>query len=235
MILYLFDIDGTLLTARGSGARAFDAVFADHHGIARACEGVRFGGKTDPALIHEIFVARLGRPPTEPERAAFLGAYLARLHADLARGGVHVLAGVAEALAWLAVRPEVMLGVATGNVRAGAEAKLAAAGLDGYFALGGYGSDSHLRAELVAAAIARARLRAEIREVVVVGDTIHDISAARACGAVACAVATGSDPAEALGHADVVLRAMTELPAWHTARFGGGITSSGGPTAPAAR
>ena len=135
----------------------------------------------------------------------------------------------------LAVRPEVMLGVATGNVRAGAEAKLAAAGLDGYFALGGYGSDSHLRAELVAAAIARARRRAEIREVVVVGDTIHDISAARACGAVACAVATGSDPAEALGHADVVLRAMTELPAWHTARFGGGITSSGGPTAPAAR
>ena len=102
MILYLFDIDGTLLTARGSGARAFDAVFADHHGIARACEGVRFGGKTDPALIHEIFVARLGRPPTEPERAAFLGAYLARLHADLARGGVHVLVGVAEALAWLA-------------------------------------------------------------------------------------------------------------------------------------
>jgi phosphoglycolate phosphatase len=131
-----------------------------------------------------------------------------------------VLAGVGDALAWLAVRPEVLLGVATGNVRAGADAKLAAAGLAGYFALGGYGSDSHLRAELVAAAIARGRQRADIREVVVVGDTVHDISAARACGAVACAVATGSDPAEALGHADAVLDSMAELPAWHGRRFG---------------
>lgn len=235
MILYLFDIDGTLLHARGTGARAFEAVFADHHGVARACEGMRFGGKTDPALIDEIFAARLGRPATEAERAAFLDAYLARLHADLAERGVEVLAGVADALAWLAGRRDVLLGVATGNVRAGADAKLAAAGLAGFFALGGYGSDSHLRAELVAAAIARARQRAELREVVVVGDTIHDISAARACGAVACAVATGSDPAEALGHADVVFRAMTELPAWHAARFDAEPTAPGAPTGPADR
>ncbi|HEU4732289.1 MAG TPA: HAD family hydrolase, partial [Kofleriaceae bacterium] len=187
---------------------------------ARACEGVRFGGKTDPALIEEIFVARLGRPPSEAERAAFLDAYLTRLHGDLARTGVEVLPGVVEALAWLAVRPDVLLGVATGNVRAGADAKLAAAGLARYFALGGYGSDSQVRADLVAAAIRRGRERAEIHEVVVVGDTVHDITAARACSAIACAVATGSDPAEALGHADVVLAAMTELPGWHARRFG---------------
>jgi phosphoglycolate phosphatase len=229
VILYLFDIDGTLLHARRSGSRAFEAVFADHHGVAGACQGIRFGGKTDPALIEEIFQARLGRSATEAERAAFLDAYLARLHGDLAHNGVEVLAGVADALAWLATQPGVLLGVATGNVEAGAAAKLAAAGLAGYFALGGYGSDSHLRAELVAAAIARGRARGELREVVVVGDTVHDISAARACGAIACAVATGSDPADALGHADVVLAAMTELPAWHTTRFG--ATAPGAPTA----
>lgn len=220
MILYLFDIDGTLLHARGSGRRAFDTVFARHHGIDGACDGVRFGGKTDPALVDEIYLARLGRPATEPERAAFLDAYLPLLHADLAQDGVEVLGGVAETLSWLAARPGVLLGVATGNVRAGAEAKLAAAGLGAYFALGGYGNDSHLRAELVAAAIARGRQHGEVREVVVVGDTIHDISAARACGAIACAVTTGSDSAEALAHADVVFASMAELPAWHAARFG---------------
>ena len=220
MILYLFDIDGTLLSARRSGSRAFEAIFAEHHGVAGACQGIRFGGKTDPALIDEIFEARLGRRASEAERAAFLDAYLARLHGDLARNGVDVLAGVADALAWLAARPGVVLGVATGNVRGGADAKLAAAGLADYFVLGGYGSDSHLRAELVAAAIARGRERADIRDVVVVGDTVHDVAAARACGAIACAVATGSDPAEALGDADVVLATMTELPAWHAARFG---------------
>jgi phosphoglycolate phosphatase len=220
VILYLFDIDGTLLHARRSGRRAFEAVFATRHGVERACDGVAFGGKTDPALVDEIFVARLGRPATDGERAAFLEAYLPLLRADLAQDGVEVLAGVDHTLAWLAARPAVVLGIATGNVRAGAEAKLAAAGLGAYFSLGGYGCDSHLRAELVAAAIARGRQRGELTEVVVVGDTVHDISAARACGAVACAVATGSDPAEALGHADVVLTTMAELPAWHAARFG---------------
>jgi phosphoglycolate phosphatase-like HAD superfamily hydrolase len=222
VILYLFDIDGTLLHARRSGATTFGAVFSDRHGVADATRGVRFGGKTDPALIDEIFGARLGRAPTAAERAAFLDEYLARLRAHLAANGVDVLPGVVDALAYLAVRPGVLLGVATGNVRAGAEAKLAAGGLAGYFGFGGYGCDSAVRAELVAAAIARGRERAEVHEVVVVGDTIHDISAARACGAVACAVATGSDPAEVLGDAgaDAVLAAMTELPAWHAARFG---------------
>ena len=219
MILYLFDIDGTLLRARHAGRRAFEAVFAAHHGIESACDGVTFGGKTDPALIDEIFVARRGRPATERERAAFLDAYLPLLRADLAAGGVEVLGGVAEALAWLAARPGVLLGVATGNVRAGADAKLGAAGLDRHFALGGYGCDSHLRPELVAAAIARGRERGEVREVVLVGDTVHDISAARACGAVACAVATGSDSADQLAHADVVFASLAELPAWHAARF----------------
>jgi phosphoglycolate phosphatase len=220
VILYLFDIDGTLLRARRSGRRAFEVVFASHHGVERACDGVAFGGKTDPALVDEIFAARFGRRATDHERTAFLDAYLPVLRADLAQGGVEVLPGVTEVLAWLAERPAVLLGIATGNVRAGADAKLAAAGLEAYFALGGYGCDSHLRAELVAAAIGRARERTQLREVVVVGDTIHDISAARACGAVACAVATGSDPAGALAHADVVFTSMAELPAWHTARFG---------------
>jgi phosphoglycolate phosphatase-like HAD superfamily hydrolase len=239
VILYLFDIDGTLLHARRSGRVAFDAVFAAQHGIADACEGMKFGGKTDPALIDELFVARFGRPASAREHEAFLEAYLPRLRQGLANNGVEVIGGVAEALAYLAARSDVLLGVATGNVRAGAEAKLTAAGLHTHFGLGGYGSDSHLRAELVAAAIARGRERAALREVVVVGDTVHDIAAARACGAVACAVATGSDPAEALASADAVFASLAELPAWHTARYGASpavaVTAPGAPRAPADR
>jgi len=56
--------------------------------------------------------------------------------------------------------------------------------------------------------------------VIVVGDTIHDIAAARACKATVVAVATGADPADKLTHADAVLASMTALPAWHAARFG---------------
>ena len=220
-VLYLFDIDGTLLHAHRSGRDAFDEVFAAHHGVTGASDGVRYGGKTDPALVAEIFEARIGRAPTADEIAAFLAAYIPQLRARLADKGVQVLDGVVDALEVLH-RAGVALGVATGNIRAGAEAKLAAAKLDSWFAFGGYGCDSHLRAELVARAIARGREHAKtpVSEVVVVGDTVHDIAAARACKATVCAVATGSDPAERLGHADVVLTSMAELPAWHARRFG---------------
>jgi phosphoglycolate phosphatase-like HAD superfamily hydrolase len=214
VILYLFDIDGTLLHAHGSGRGAFDAVMAERHGVVDASAGIRYGGKTDPAIVDEIFAARLGRPATTAERDGFLDAYIPRLVRMLAEQGVEVLPGVPEALAFL--QGKARLGIATGNIRAGAQAKLDAAGLAHWFDLGGYGCDSHLRPELVAAAIRRA---GPCDEVIVVGDTIHDISAARACGATVCAVATGSDPAEALAHADAVFATLHELPTWHSARF----------------
>lgn len=218
VILYLFDIDGTLLHAHGVGRRAFDAVFATQHGVADASAGVRYGGKTDPAILDDIFRARLGRDGTEAEHVAFLNAYILELEQLLTAQAVQVLEGVAAALDWLT--PRARLGIATGNIRAGADAKLASAGLQHRFELGGYGCDSRIRAELVAAAIQRGRISGPVEEVVVVGDTIYDIAAAKACGATVCAVATGSDPAHALSGADAVFSAMSELPAWHAARFG---------------
>lgn len=219
-LLYLFDIDGTLLSANGSGRDAFDAVFHERHGIPDASKGIRYGGKTDPGIIDEIYQARLGRDATAEEHAAFLAGYLPRLDVLLETQGVKVYDGVLEALAFLASKPEVVLGIATGNVKQGAAAKLGAAKLHDWFVLGGYGCDSRERAKLVAKAIERGKQERDVREVIVVGDTIHDISAARACGATVCAVATGSDPADALAHADVVFSSLRELPAWHTARFG---------------
>lgn len=224
-VLYLFDIDGTLLHARGSGREAFDEIFAELHGIERASEGIRYGGKTDPQIVREIFEARLGRPPTPDELARFLAAYIPRLRALLAANRVIVIDGVLEALSALsalAARDGVRLGLATGNIRRGAEEKLDAADLTRWFDvdLGGYGCDSPVRSELVARAIERGRARGATGEVVVVGDTIHDISAARACNAMVVAVATGADPADKLAHADVVMSSLAELPAWHASRFG---------------
>jgi phosphoglycolate phosphatase len=219
-VLYLFDIDGTLLHAHGTGRVAFESVFAELHGVASACDGMRFGGKTDPQLVEEVFAARLGRAPGSAEIEAFLEAYLGRLPALLEGHGVHVYDGVMSALEYLAAARGVMLAVATGNVQRGADAKLVAAGLARWFGFGGYGSDSRVRAELVARAIERGRERGPVREVVVVGDTVHDIAAARACGATVCAVTTGSDSAEQLAGADAVFGSLAELPPWHARRFG---------------
>ena len=135
-------------------------------------------------------------------------------------GGDHgeLLLHPRDTLAFLRER-RTPLGIATGNIRAGAEEKLAVAELASWFELGGYGCDSPLRAELVARAIARGRERHDVAEVIVVGDTVHDIAAARACNATVCAVATGSDTRAQLASADAVFDSMTELPAWHAARF----------------
>jgi len=222
--LWLFDLDGTLLHAGGSGRAAFDAVLLARHGVADGCRGLSFGGKTDPALVDEVFVARLGRPPTAAERAAFLDAYLDDLPHRLAATGVRCADGATELLGTLAARPGELLGIATGNVRRGASAKLAAAGLAAWFgddAVGGYGCDSAVRAELVGIAIARGRARGADGEVVVVGDTVHDIAAARANGATAVAVATGGQTAAELVAADVVLGSLRELPAWLATRAPG--------------
>ncbi|HEV7554198.1 MAG TPA: HAD family hydrolase [Kofleriaceae bacterium] len=217
--LYLFDIDGTLVQAHGSGRVAFDAVLADQHGIDGASTGVRYGGKTDHNIVDEIFTTKLGRAATEVERAAFIDAYVPRLHVELTRNGVDVIPGVAAALTYLAPRTPA-LGIATGNIRLGADAKLLHAKLDHWFSFGGYACDAPVRADLVAVAIRRGRERGLAGEVIVVGDTVHDIAAARANGATVVAVTTGSDSAEMLRDADAVFASLDELPAWHEARFG---------------
>ena len=87
--------------------------------------------------------------------------------------------------------------VLTGNVREVAAAKLAAFGLDRHLDLeaGAYGSDDARRANLVAVARNRAAARHgaafAAASAVLVGDTPHDVRAARDGGAAIVAVATG--------------------------------------------
>ncbi len=218
-IVYLFDIDGTLLRAGGAGSRAFDRVMVAMHAIERASEGTSFGGKTDPWIIDQIYQRHFSRGAGDEDVADFIARYLPLLEEELAHKPPRVLPAVEATLTALASLA--LLGVATGNVEPAADIKLRAAGLTGRFRFGGYGSDARDRADLVAIAIERARaLAPDHTEVVVVGDTIHDIAAARACGATVCAVTTGSDPRDALTSADAVFDSMEELLPWHRARFG---------------
>ena len=54
-----------------------DAVLEERHGLVDASNGIRYGGKTDPAIVNEIFEARLGRRATPDEHAAFVGNAIA--------------------------------------------------------------------------------------------------------------------------------------------------------------
>jgi phosphoglycolate phosphatase-like HAD superfamily hydrolase len=105
--------------------------------------------------------------------------------------------GIHELLDRLDGRDDVILGLLTGNLVAGARAKLIAADIDpDRFVIGAYGSDHEMRGELPAVAQRRAleTLGIEVAgpNVVVIGDTPADVHCGRSIGARAIAVATGS-------------------------------------------
>lgn len=87
-----------------------------------------------------------------------------------------------------------------------------------YFGFGAFADDHHERDRLGPFALSRARERGHdiaLSPTFVIGDTPHDISCARAIGAKAIAVATGSFSAAQLApHApDVLLENMADIPA----------------------
>ena len=219
--LVLFDVDGTLVDTNGAGRRALHAAFEAVHGlpdVAARTAAVAFSGKTDPAIVAEMCAALAVAPP---EAAHFERAYLAALATEMARpdGRRRVLPGVGVLLETLSVHPDVHLGLLTGNVEAGARAKLAPFGLNAFFPTGGFGSDHPDRREVARHAAARVALRAgiaaEVSRVVVVGDTELDVDCARANGFRAVAVLTGWCSEEALRAAgpDVLLPDLADLAA----------------------
>lgn len=193
--LFLFDIDLTLIRTRGVGSAAMNEVMAAMLGVADAFAGVDFGGRTDRAIIRDA-LRNHGRTLADEQFEAFVAEFEARyipaLDRSLAARGGTVLPGVRETLDVVSALPDVRIGVATGNFRRAAAAKLRHFGLDGYFQDGGFADDAEDRAELVRIAIGRLGGAVDGGSIFVIGDTAHDILAALANGAVAIGVATGS-------------------------------------------
>lgn len=197
-MLFLFDIDGTLLRrmppahrqAVCDGARAI-------YGVALAPEDLGVtAGMTDTAIARSLLLARGFTPEAIAAglpafHMAAADAYEHHVPADLRPYRVPY---VLEALEWLRERGAA-LGLVTGNIERIAWTKLAAAGLADWFACGGFGDEAEAREALPPLAVARARL-AFGREfaperVYIVGDTPADIACGAACAFRTVGVASG--------------------------------------------
>ncbi|GAC1318656.1 MAG: HAD hydrolase-like protein [Chloroflexota bacterium] len=195
-LLYLFDIDGTLLSGavavhRAAFAHAYHEVYhrdADLNGIVTA-------GRTDSWILAET-LRRQGLDDESiksrmPRAFHLMEMYVAEHLEDLRHT---VLPGVREVLEGLRKQDRI-LGLLTGNLRGIAHSKIRHAGLEGYFVAGGYGEESQERSHLVPVALREAAgiMQKEIdaREAVLVGDTPLDVEAGRHSGARVVAVATG--------------------------------------------
>ena len=227
-LLVLWDIDFTLIDARGVGTRLYRMVFRDMFGTDLPA-AANMAGRTDRAIVLDTLTrAGIGEPRQHLDQFLARLAALAPAGRELTEQHSRALPGAAAALDALAAfapgrdalaafapgrdgaspdgaqQVSVVQSVLTGNVRPMAEMKLSALGLDGHLDLdaGAYGESHEVRAELVHMARdnAAGRYGRDFSgpATVLVGDTTLDVAAALETGARAVAVATGGTTAAAL-------------------------------------
>jgi len=192
MRVLLFDIDGTLIRSGGAGKAAMEAGLRSAFGVREIVDRVAYSGRTDPGIVREL-LALHGIEPSDTNARRLKAAYLSHLPAMLHRMRGSVLPGIENALR--RDRREAVVGLLTGNIKAGAEIKLRHFGLWNYFPFGGFADGLTDRDDVAR----RAMLEAERHlghsidpaSVWVIGDTPLDVKCARAIGAKAVVVATG--------------------------------------------
>jgi phosphoglycolate phosphatase-like HAD superfamily hydrolase len=223
MHICFLDIDGTLVLTGGAGKTAFARTLAEDFGIETIDGSVPFAGRSDRAIAMDLFRSH-GVAATDENWERFRVGYLSRLQDALATHKGHVLPGVPRLLDALAARGDVALGLLTGNLREGARHKLAYYGLWDHFPFGGFGDEHMERCEIAAAALAAARMhltkgsngsgaREANGQIVVIGDTLHDISCGRSIGARCVAVPTGHTSADTLrsGAPDALVATLEDV------------------------
>ena len=221
MYLVLFDIDGTLLHSAGCGRAATLRAMQDIFGTTGYMDGVRFDGRTDWGVLA---AALEPEGVSHAQIAAQMDTYnhtvTHHLQAIIGDYAVRPCTGAPQVVNALKARPDVLLGLVTGNVPGLVPVKLRAAGYDpADFRTGAYGSEAAERSTLPPLALARAEKLAGHRfaphEMVIIGDTPGDVACARSIQARTIAVATGFFDLDALRTtgADHVFATLDDLDA----------------------
>jgi len=193
-LLVLFDIDGTLLDLHGAGRQAFALALTEAFGWNDEIRHISFAGATDLDVLDQVF-KRHNRAPTSDDIDSFFNILPVKLREACEDAEITVYPGAIELVEKLSARPEVTIGLVTGNIEPCAHIKLEKAGLRGHFELGAFGHEHGDRREIARMALDRARASlapgASFSHKFLIGDTPSDITAAHHIGAVSIAVATG--------------------------------------------
>jgi phosphoglycolate phosphatase len=197
-----FDIDGTLLYAKGSGRIAFADAFREAYGVEVDMAHINFAGATDTRVVEQL-VRENGLEMDPAKIRHFFKRLAVHLDANMAKHPPIVFPGVVHFLE--RVSKHWKLALVTGNIRETAYLKLKHGGLDAYFTdIGGFGDDDGDRNRMAALALERA---GSPEGSFLLGDTPSDIEAARSNGMVSVAVCNGQFDRATLEaeHPDIVV------------------------------
>lgn len=192
-LAWLFDVDGTLMRTDGAAREAFVQAVSEVLDRRDDLADIAFAGRTDPLILADI-LAKHRIAPEPALEARFWEVLLRRMETALTPGRGALLPGVLPLLERIDREPGWVSTLLTGNMTRMAALKLGHFGIAERFALGAFGDEAADRDALARLAVERiaARYGLTARQCVVVGDTPHDVRCARAAGAHAVAVATGS-------------------------------------------
>jgi phosphoglycolate phosphatase-like HAD superfamily hydrolase len=229
-MLILFDIDGTILITKSAGIHAMRDAGRELFGKHFTIDGVEFSGRLD-SLIWKDLTRINNVDNSQVEHDRFRTAYGRHLTRRLTTNPTAMLLpGVKDLVHELVDVDHATVGLLTGNYPETGRLKIQQAGLDpDLFRVAAWGIDGQTRRCLPPVAMKRHEhltgqvLRGD--EVIIIGDTPHDIDCAKANDCRSIGVATGAfsldelqqsgaDLAvETLADTQAVLRWMFETPA----------------------
>jgi phosphoglycolate phosphatase len=194
--LVIFDCDGTLVDSQHMIVAAMNSAYAAHDLPAPPRE--RLLSIVGLSLPQAFAALGEGMPdfPVDSFVQAYKDAFFALRQSD--RYLEPLFPGALDALAALAARNDVLLGVATGKSRRGVDAVLGRHGLLGHFITIKTADDAPSKPDpgMVEQAMREAGVGPE--RTLMVGDTVYDIAMAQAAGTAAVGVSWGYHPVEAL-------------------------------------
>ncbi|KQS86663.1 MULTISPECIES: HAD-IA family hydrolase [unclassified Rhizobium] len=221
MKLALFDCDGTLVDSAGLIHAVMARTFEDF-GLARITLDAT---KSIIGLTLDIAIARLMHQPHVDDRALEMTAHYKKIY-----GGIRtemdfrepLFPGIAEMIATLSTREELLLGAVTGKSRRGLDQICASHGYEKTFFVSRTADDCPSKPHPAMVTECCSEAGTDAKDTVVIGDAIYDMQMAKSAGASAIGVAWGyasvSDLIEA--GADHIARTPQDILDWMETHHG---------------
>jgi len=184
--LYLFDIDGTLISPGPSARKAINQAIENFTGAPPNLQIQDVSGLTDRLIVKNALEKNGNSNDIAEVTNNIINEYLTLFESTYLESAEAFFYEDALELVQKVIEKQIPLGLLTGNVKRGAEIKLSRFDLMRHFSFGAFGEEGATRSDLPIVARNKARevlgQSFEFEDIVLVGDTPEDAIAARVNG-----------------------------------------------------